>query len=333
MNINKKTAKKKIILLSKIQHVSKNKMQLTFRYNCSYCIEHPLFKCLVTNNIQTYSISLFFHIEITKKKKRMNIQDVDMKLYFRRKRTPPPSVILLRVLNKNDHHYRNALTNNYRSHQQTKRHPPHMVGLHVNNLDVHDTSTSSFGWQRHSEKVSQIIPAPDIVYRNTYLEGKKQEKSNTNNKHYSSSSPPLKLNNSFANSSSESSTSSPSQINPYQHRTIYDYIRQSIRQIEQQRNLKQQNLSFRVPRPQNEDSTFRRVLGEKRSSARTSLSRSNSISTTTTTSQTKSTLFNNHLKSPQTFVNYINYSRVFHSTTPNQSYEQEQLPRSVLSQN
>jgi hypothetical protein len=239
----------------------------------------------------------------------MNIDDGDMKLCLHRKHRSSPGVLLLRVPNNKDRYYRHHLTNDHRvAYQQNKLQPPHMIGLNVNNLDIHDTSNSSFSWQRYSDKIGQISPAPDMLYRNTYLEETKGEKSNRNNKHRSSS-PRLKLNNSFSYFSTESSQQ---KYDIHQYRTIYDYIRDSIRQVEQQRNAKQENFSFRIKRPQNEDGTFRRVLGEKKPSAKTSLSRSSS-----TTIQTTSSLFSNDLKSPQSFVNYINYSRGFHSTTSN----------------
>jgi len=253
----------------------------------------------------------------------MNVNDVDMRLYLRRKHAAHiPSVLLLRVPKNKDRYYRNDLTDNHRSHQQQKNHhpPPHIVGLHVSNFDIHDTS---FGWQRHSDKIARISPAPDMVYRNTYLEEIKPDR---NIKHRRSSSAHLTSNNSFSYSPSESLQE---KNDNQQHRTVYDYIRESIRQIEQQRKLKQQNLSFRVQRPQNEDSTFRRVLGEKKPSSKTSLSRSSS-----TTTHTQSSLLNNDLKTSKTLVNYINHARVVYSTTPppNQSYEQQQQPF-VLSQN
>ena len=234
----------------------------------------------------------------------MSTADMDVKLYFRRKHTPPLSVLLLSAPVDKSRYYSTHL----RSHQQKTRHPPQMVGLHVNNLDIHDTSP---GWQRYSNKSVQVPSAPDVAYRNTYLEEPKREKSGSYRSR--SPSPSLKLNNSFSFAPAERHHSN-------QYRTIYDYIRDSIRQIEQQRNLKQQNISSRVKRPQNEDSTLRRVLGDRKPSTRSSLSRSSS--TTRTTTQTISPLINNDLKSPQSFVNYINFSRVLQPTTSDQFYEQ-----------
>jgi len=240
-----------------------------------------------------------------------------MKLYTRRKRTPPPNVLL--VPDNKDRSHRNDLASKYHSYRQQTHHPPHMVGLHVSNLDLHDTSSSSFGWQQYSHKNPRISLAPDIVYRNTYLGEKKQEKSDRNNKQEHLPSLRLKVSNSFSSIPSEPLTRKHYTHPPYQ--TIYDYIRESIRQIERQRNLKKENFSFRIRRPLNENTTLRRVLGEKK----TSLSRSSS-----TTTQTKSSLFNNNLKDPQSLVNYINHSHVLNSTTSNQSYEQQS---SVIFQN
>ena len=78
-----------------------------------------------------------------------------------------------------------------------------------------------------------------------------------------------KLNNSFSYTPSESSQKKSFS---HQYHNIYDYIRNSIRQIERQRNLKQQNITSRVQRPQNEDSTFRRVLADRKITTRSSLS-------------------------------------------------------------
>ncbi|CAF1065555.1 unnamed protein product [Rotaria sordida] len=268
----------------------------------------------------------------------MSTVDVDMTLYFHRKHTPPPSVLLLTGPNDNSRDYEGSPTTEHRPNQPKKRPPPHMIGLHVSNLDVHDTSTASFGWQRHSDKNNQLNLAPDVAYRNTYLEEmKKKEKKDPNNEHnHCCSLSPHNQKSSqsqFKDSSSSCSLKSSQQKNSsHQYSTIYDYIRASIRDIERHRNKKQQNISSRVKRPQNDDCTLRRILGEKKSPVRTSMSRNSSTTTTTTTTttQTISSLFNNDLKSPQSFVNYINYSRTLHSSTSNQSYQQQ---RSILSQN
>lgn len=216
----------------------------------------------------------------------MNILDTDLILYRRRNQTYPPSILLLRVPKDRDRYYRYDL----KTHREKQRPIPHMVGLRVNNLDLHDNSNSSFGWQRHSDKIGQISAAPDVLYRNTYLETRQREESEKNN------TPRLKLNNSFSCFPSKSSQEKHSNN---QYRTIHDRIHQSIRQMEQQRNL-----SFRIQRPQNEDRTFRRILGEKKSA----ISRSSSVMTT------KSFLFHRDLKSPESFVNYLRLSQ---PTTPN----------------
>ncbi|CAF3678511.1 unnamed protein product [Rotaria sp. Silwood1] len=269
----------------------------------------------------------------------MSTVDVDMTLYFHKKHTPPPSVLLLTVPNDKYRDYDTSPTTEHRPYQPKKRQPPHIIGLHVNNLDLHDTSGSSFGWQRYSDKNNQLSLAPDVAYRNTYLDEIKQDKIPKNDEYHHScsllSSNQKSSQSKFKDSSSCYSSESSKQINSSrQYSTIYDYIRASIRDIERRRNIKQQNISSRVKRPQNDDSTLRRVLGEKKSPIRTSISRNSSTTatTTTTTTQTISSLFNNDLKSPQSFVNYINYSRTLHSATSNQSYQQQQH-RSILSQN
>lgn len=94
-----------------------------------------------------------------------------------------------------------------------------------------------------------------------------------------------KSNNSFSKNLSELSTQ---KFYSLQYYKIYDYLRDSIRQIERHRNSKQEkNISSRVKRPQNEDSTLRQILGETKLSKRTLISRSR-----LTTTQTLSSLFN-----------------------------------------
>jgi hypothetical protein len=254
----------------------------------------------------------------------MSMTTPDLKLYVRRKHTPPPSVLLLthEVSNTDQHHCINHSVE-FHSHRSNSRHPPSMIGLHVNNLDIHDTSSSSFGWQRHSDKIGQMIPAPDVAYRYTYMEEMKREKLDTNNgyhRSYSRSPSPRNQLSPRSKITTSSSSSRTSESSHQKYRTVYDYIRDSIRQIERQRNSRHQNISSRIKRPQNTDSTLQRVLGEKKTPVKSSLSRSNS----TIMPQVMSSLFNNELKSPQSFVNYINYSRVFQSTTPNQLYPQQQ---------
>jgi hypothetical protein len=152
-----------------------------------------------------------------------------------------------------------------------------MIGLRVNNLDLHDNSNSSFGWQRYSDKIGRISPAPDLVYRNTYLDKSKKKNST--------------LNHSFS--------CFPSQFSQQKHSIDrYENINDRIRQIEQQ----QRNLPSRIQRPQNEDQTFRRIIGEKKSS----ISKSSST--------TQSSFFHSDLKSPESFVNYLNYSRLSRSS-------------------
>lgn len=255
-----------------------------------------------------------------------------MALYFHRKHTPPPSVLLLTISKDTDRDDHAIPSTRHRSRQQNKRPPlppppppppppPHMIGLHVNNVEIHDTSSSSYGWQKYIDKTSQISLAPDVAYRNRYLEETKQEKFNVDEVHnHSSSISPRsqksarsKLDNSLSYLQTE--LTSPKDHSATRSSTIYDYIRASIREIERRRNFKQYNISSRVKRPQNEDSTLRRILGEKKSSGRTSISRSSTTTATATIKKTMSTVFNNDLKSPQSFVNYINYSREFHSTT------------------
>jgi hypothetical protein len=273
----------------------------------------------------------------------MSTADIDLKLYFRKKHTPPPSVLLLTLpnerLNKQQQQHRVSPPIELRSRQEKQRQATsHIAGLRVNNSDTHDTSTSYYGWQRYSDKTTQITPAPDVAYRYTYLEETKKEKSAITNadRRSPSQSPSPRSQQSQQRqpprvktaSSSSNYTSDSSQRKSYhEYRTVYDYIRESIKQMERQRNLKQKNFSVRVKRPQNDDVILRRVLGEKKSSASSKIS---SIST-------------NDQRNPQSLVNYINHSReqirVLHTTTPNQPYHREQInskydqERTSISQN
>ncbi|CAF0875567.1 unnamed protein product [Adineta ricciae] len=162
----------------------------------------------------------------------MNLSDIDTTLHIRRIPTPASSFLLL------PHSHRTSSTD-LRSRQPKS----------------HESKTSSYTWRRYSEKMAQINSAPDVAYRNTYL---KTDKSDIHISQYHSrlpSTPPMKFN-SFPSERSQSNT-------------IYDYIRDSIRQIEHQRQLKR-DLSLNVKRPQNNDHTFQQLLVRRRSSTRMS---------------------------------------------------------------
>lgn len=261
----------------------------------------------------------------------MAAPDSDLTLYFRKKYTPPPSVLLLKLPSNNNSNktqqHRTSPSVELRSRQQKKpQTTPHTVRFNVSSSDTRELSLSPYGWQRHSDKVGQITPAPDVAYKYTYMDETKNEKSTSNNnEHHSclsnSRSPSPRSQHSqqqqhqqlprlkTASSSSYHSTDSSQRKYYHQYRTVYDYIRQSIKQIERQRDLKQQNFSARVKRPQNEDAVLRRVLGDKKGSA----------------SSKVSSISKNDLRNPQNLLNYINHSReqvrVLHTTTPNQYYQ------------
>jgi hypothetical protein len=260
----------------------------------------------------------------------MTTTDIDLTLYFRKKHTPPPSVLVVRLPNDKatkDPQRRISPTVELRSRQQKTR--PTTLNTNVspaNNSDIHDSSLVAYGWQRHTDKITHIGPAPDVAYRNTYLDETRREKSAvTSTEHGSRSSnsrsPSPRSQHSQQQQlprvktagSSSPHTSNPSPRKQYQqYRTVYDYIRESIKQIERQRNLKQQNFATRIKRPQNDDAVLRRVLGDKKSA---SASKVSSVS-------------RQNAGNPQNFVNYINHSReqvrVLHTTTPNHLYQQQQ---------
>lgn len=257
----------------------------------------------------------------------MTTADIDLTLYFRKKHTPPPSVLILRLPNdkpsKKEQQRRISPTVELRSRQQkTHQATSNMNALHINNSDVHELSATSYGWQRHTDKINQVAAAPDVAYKNTYLDEPKREKSAVINADYrsrlsNSRSPSPRSQHSQQQlsrvktaSSASYNTSTSSQRKQYQqYRTVYDYIRQSIKEIERQRNLKQQNFSTRIKRPQNDDVVLRRVLGEKKL-------------------PTTPKIYKNHPGNPENLVNYINHSRdqirVLHTTTPSHLYQQQQ---------
>ncbi|CAF3628181.1 unnamed protein product [Rotaria socialis] len=242
----------------------------------------------------------------------MSSADTDTTLYIRRKHSPPPSVLLLTKPNDNNYDYSSIISNG--THQ-----PTNIIDLHVKNSDVQDTSNLSFTWQRYSKKSGRISLAPDVAYRNRYLDEIEREKfniNNGNNQCYSISSRSQKsFQSEFTDAFLDHKLKSLEQQNSsYKYSTIYDYLRASIRDNEQRRNSAQQNLSLRVKRSQNEDYTLRRALANRKSSIRISTSRSSS-----TTTQSISTYLNKNIKSPQSFVNYISYSRVANSIKSNQT--------------
>ncbi|UJR13485.1 hypothetical protein I4U23_000499 [Adineta vaga] len=212
----------------------------------------------------------------------MNRNDIDMTSYVRRTPTPLSSFILLP-------HYREISSNDLRSRQEKYRHSSHRIHSRVYH---HETKNSSYHWQRYSDKISQVNQAPDVAYRNTYL----HDISDIHSKEFYSRLP--STSSMKSNHLSTESFQSKSQSN-----TMYDYIRNSIRQIEQQRQFKR-DLSLHVRRPQNEDTTLRQILTKRRSSSRISHSKDSS------TEQTASSLFDNDSTHSQTIMNYIHHLRL-----------------------
>ena len=214
----------------------------------------------------------------------MNTHQTDVILYRRRNRARPPSVLLIRVPDDRDHRDQS------KDNRDKNRPIPHMVGLRVSNLDLHDNSTSSFGWQRSSEKFGRMSPAPDVVYRNRF--------------HEKSEMILLPRRKSTKSNSSFSSFSSKPSAQPKHTDYLYKTIYNRLREIEQQ-----ENPPVQLQRPLNEDQTFRRIIGEKKSPV-----------TKYSYSTAQSTFFPADLKSPESFVNYMNYSRRSQSTTSSWFY-------------
>lgn len=211
---------------------------------------------------------------------------IQMTFVHQRRQTPSPNILLVTL--PDDQH------RPYRIHREKKPQVPTVVGCQVTNLDLHDTS----GWQRSSDKIRRLSAAPDVAYRLTYLQGSSRTKSAKTRPIPVLPSRP-KVTQSFSYY--------PSEERP--PRTIYDYILRSIRQNDKERNFQEPSLScFRVERPQNEDLTFRRVLKDRRPSAKTNYSSSSSAT-------------HANLRSPQSFVNYINHSRGYQSPTTSMVFQ------------
>lgn len=179
---------------------------------------------------------------------------------------------------------------NIQKKAERKHRLPKMIGLHVTNLHLTDNTTdSAYNWLSSAERNTRLSAAPDHFYLNTYGNAKKQE-ANDNSK---LNSPKI-----------GSPTAKKSQ-------TIYDYIRQSIRLVEQQRNNRQEILTYRIQRPFNEDPRYRRTQREKRASVLPALSQ---CSSSTTQTQTQSSIVPTDLRTCENLLNYINHSRSIHST-------------------
>lgn len=238
--------------------------------------------------------------------------DADIALVFRKKTIPPPSVLLLTLPkdvlpNENIDENRLSPAAQLRSQQRQTHQTTRCISLHLRD-PLTKSSPTVAQWQRYSDKMSQIPPAPDVAYKNTYLDDKNREPSEVHSTHRAAISRGKSKTDYLSPRSSRQNSNSNRSSN------VYENLRQSLRQIEQQRNTKQQNISVRIKRPQNEDQTFRRVLAEKKHSARSSLSRSSL--TTSSTSKSKFLSINDDLNSTQSFVNYINYSRCFQPILP-----------------
>ncbi|CAF0801278.1 unnamed protein product [Didymodactylos carnosus] len=247
----------------------------------------------------------------------------DTMIHHKKKRTPPPSVLLLAIPSETTNYGKNS----HYHHRLIRREatlPPTRTVQHKRNLDVENylSTVQTYNWQRHEAKASVINMAVDIVYKNTYMTENgphsKSSSSSTGDRssrrnNDASTLPRLKTApNDFLQCLSplskptpvltRTNTSDSFHSNHSQYRTVYDYIRDSIRSVVQQRNLKQQNFSTKIKRPQNEDIFLRRALDKKN---HFQLYNNNSEHSSSTTEA----YFHNEMKSPQSFVNYVNHSR------------------------
>jgi hypothetical protein len=145
-------------------------------------------------------------------------------------------------------------------------------------IDIVDNrlTTSNTGWQQFSSRTPHIVPAPDVVYRNTYMKAIKRDQSSTltNDVHAHlvrscalSTVSQRKSPKSYRHQTNELSSR---HVVRHQCQTVYDCIRHSIRQIEQQRQVRESYDSQRIERPQNHDSVLHRALRMNNDSTRSS---------------------------------------------------------------
>lgn len=236
----------------------------------------------------------------------MTNRDEELELFFRRKYSPPPSVLLSTVTRRPDeqdeHRQSPRRTVDHRSISQKQQNQ-----LERSSNSLLSRSTFSYStWQRQSDRSTRNSDATDIAYRNTYLETKDDTRSR-------STSP--RTVHSFQSRTNVHRS-------PSNHPPTYFQIRESIKEMEQHRRRKQENLSVRITRPQNDDPTFRRIVKVKRENNKalrsittfsvnsSSNKHKSSVDRTTNEPERVSiALINQHLKSPKSFVNYMNYSR------------------------
>ncbi|CAF1078591.1 unnamed protein product [Adineta ricciae] len=118
-----------------------------------------------------------------------------------------------------------------------------------------------YTWLRKYERVDPIVPAPDLIYRYAYLEEPKRKKTAPMSRSFSS--PTWSTQQTIRRSTT---TLSPSPSSPRQSPSIYNYILQSFRENERQRNSKEECFSACIKRPLNDDVVLQRALSPKRCS-------------------------------------------------------------------
>jgi hypothetical protein len=244
------------------------------------------------------------------------VVDINSTSDFRKKHALSSNALLLTLPDDSSTKNKQCQANPHielHSHQQEKyQTTPH----------VDDSLLLSYTWQRQSDKVEQLTPAPDIAYRFTYLEKAKRKKTAPMTSVYRFSSSNSRSSSAHsqrseqqqqssrlttARSSSYNTSDSSERNYPQQYRTVYEYILQSLRDIERRRNLKQEQFPTRIKRPLNDDVVLQRVLSAKKYSA---------------TPTKPISISKNDFRNTQ---NTINYSRgpirVLHTTTSNKLYQ------------
>ena len=195
---------------------------------------------------------------------------IDLTLNFRKRDSPSSSHLLFKLPNgsfTDDRHHPISPSAGWRSshhRQRTLRPTSRSIDVSVRKLDLHNASCSSHDWQRYADRRGHLTPAPDVAYRNTYLEplqrtGSARTQSDGHARLVSASSscsshsqqrhqqqaPRLQTSRS---SSFKAFNSSQQKHDHFHYSTIYEYIRESIRQIEQQRQLRPHYFSNDVKR-------------------------------------------------------------------------------------
>ncbi|CAF0727960.1 unnamed protein product [Adineta steineri] len=200
--------------------------------------------------------------------------DTDLLSDFREQYTFSPTILTLTFSNDSSNKHQRCLDKSPRKtnfYQEEKRPTTsRMADFDVRNSNIHDSllSSSSYTWHRRPNRVEEIAPAPDLVYRYSHMEEPKTKKSTPMHSRSRSGSSTSRSLSAHSPRSPQRSHRSPTPSSPrkypQQYNSIYEYILQSIKDIEQNRNLKQEKFSTLIKRPQNDDIILQRALSARK---------------------------------------------------------------------